>query len=231
MQADSNPIKVLLADNSRPQLKKLAKLVQGAPGMELSGAVQNGYEAVSHAAHGEPDVVLMEIEMESKQAGLYATREILKLRPAAKVIIHTSRELEYFVIKAFQFGACDYVIKGVSDQEILDTITRASENRSMIHPEAARLLLRRFIQLQNAQENQAYTMKALMRLTPAEMEILRMLRSGMKYQEIAKVRFVEMTTMKTHISNMLRKFEHKSVAELLETVENTGFFLMIDEPK
>ncbi|MDR1531186.1 MAG: response regulator transcription factor [Clostridiales bacterium] len=229
MKADANPVKVLIAHNTEQTLKKLIRIVENNPRMVLAGYAKNGYEAVVNAAGGAPDVVVMDIEMESRLAGLYAMQGILKLRPETKVIIYTQHNSGYYVSKAFQFGASDYLIKGISDQDIADAILCASQNRSAIHHEAAEFLRKEFIQLKNAQENLAYTMRVCISLTPSELDILRMLHTGMNYREIAKVRFIEMTTMKTHISNLLRKFGRKSIAEVLETIESTSFFLLIDE--
>ncbi len=158
-------------------------------------------------------------------------REIIKLKPNIKVIIYTEHNSEYFVHKAFQFGATDYLIKGISEQEIPEAITRAAQGRSIIHPEAAEFLKKEFIQLKNAHENLTYTIQVIRKLTQSEIDILRLLHTGMKYQEIAKLRFIEITTIKTHISNLLKKFDKKSVAEVLETVNNIGLFSFIDDPK
>ncbi len=173
----------------------------------------------------------MDIEIESKLAGIYAMREILKLKPNTKIIVYTEQNSEYHVYRAFQAGASDYIIKGESDGDLPDAILRAAQGRSMIHPEAAVHLRQEFIRLKNAQENLTYTIQVILKLTPSEMEILRLLHTGMKCQEIAKVRFIEMTTMKTHISNLLKKFDKKTVVEMLETIESIGFFTIIDNPK
>ncbi|SFJ55001.1 regulatory protein, luxR family [Paenibacillus sp. UNC496MF] len=158
-------------------------------------------------------------------------REIIKLRPNTKIIIYTVQNSDYYISNAFLFGASDYLIKGVSEPDLPDTIIRAAQNRCIIHPEAADYLRKEYIQLKNTQENLAYTIRVILKLTPSEMEILHLLRSGMNYKEVAEVRFTEMTTLKTHISNLLRKFDKKSVVEMLETIEHTGFFSLIDSSK
>jgi DNA-binding NarL/FixJ family response regulator len=226
-----NSIKIMIVDGSEQTRKSLERMLSAHAGFVLSGSIGNGYEAVAFAASNAPDVSVMDIEIESRLAGLYAMREIVKLRPNSKAIIYTAHNSDYYVHKAFQFGASDYLIKGASEADLPDAILRAAQNRSIIHPEAAEHLRKEFIQLKNAQENLTYTIQVVLKLTPSEMDILRMLKSGMKYQEIAKVRFVEMTTMKTHISNLLKKFDKKSVVEMLKTIESTGFFSLIDDPK
>lgn len=222
-------VKVLIVDDMEHILKRLARIVQSDPRLVLSGMAKNGYEAVAHVAHTPPDVIIMDIEMESKMAGLYASREILKTAPGIRIIMYTQHNVDYYVYKAFQFGVSDYMIKDASDQEIIKNILRAYHNRSIIHAEAAGYLRQEFIRLKNAQENLAYTLQVILKLTQTERDILRLLYSGMKKQEIAKVRFIEMTTMKTHISSILKKFNRRSIAEVLETVESTGFFTLIQD--
>jgi DNA-binding NarL/FixJ family response regulator len=231
MKTTVNHIKVLIVDSSEQTRNKLTRILANNPAIALVGSIGNGYEAVAFAANSAPDVAVMDIEIESKLAGLYAMREIIKLRPNTKVIIYTVQNSDYYISNAFLFGACDYLIKGVSEPDLPDTIIRAAQNRSIIHPEASEYLRKEYIQLKNAQENLSYTIQVILKLTPSEMDILRMLRSGMKYKEIADVRFIEMTTMKTHISNLLRKFDKKNVVEMLETIESTGFFLLVDNSK
>lgn len=229
MKATVDPIKVMIVDNSEQTRNKLSRTLAGNPAITLLASIGNGYEAVAFAANNAPDVTIMDIEIESKLAGLYAMREIIKLWPDTKVIIYSVHNSDYYISNAFLFGASDYLIKGVSESDIPDTVLRAARQRSIIHPEAADYLRQEYVKLKNAQTNLAYTIQIILKLTPSEMDILRLLRSGMKYQEIAEVRFVEMTTMKTHISNLLRKFDKKSVVEMLETIESTGFFLLLDE--
>lgn len=171
----------------------------------------------------------MDIEMESKLAGLYATREILKFVPQCKVIIYTCHSDGYYITKAFQFGAVDYLVKPTADYDLVDTILLAAENRCWIHPQAAAHLRTKYAQLENAQESLNYIIHVILLLTPTELEILKMMHTGMKQQEIAKVRFIEMTTMKTHISNILKKFDRRTMAEVLQTVDSVGFFEMLDQ--
>ncbi|WP_177222315.1 response regulator transcription factor [Paenibacillus sp. UNC496MF] len=231
MKTAVNSIKVLIVDGSEQTRNKLALTMANNPAIVLVGSVGSGYEAVTFAANNAPDVAVMDIEIESRLAGLYAMREIIKLRPNTKIIIYTVQNSDYYISNAFLFGASDYLIKGVSEPDLPDTIIRAAQNRCIIHPEAADYLRKEYIQLKNTQENLAYTIRVILKLTPSEMEILHLLRSGMNYKEVAEVRFTEMTTLKTHISNLLRKFDKKSVVEMLETIEHTGFFSLIDSSK
>jgi len=231
MKTTVNPIKVLIVDGSEQTRNRLTRMINNHPAIAVVGSVGSGYEAVTFTANNAPDVAVMDIEIESRLAGLYAMREIIKLRPNTKVIIYTVQDSDYYISNAFLFGACDYLIKDVSELDLSDTIMRAAQNRSMIHPEAAEYLRKEYIQLKNAQENLSYTIQVIMKLTSSEMDILHLLQSGMKYNEIAEVRFTEMTTLKTHISNLLRKFDKKSVVEMLETINKTGFFSLVGNSK
>ncbi|MDR1570346.1 MAG: response regulator transcription factor [Oscillospiraceae bacterium] len=227
---ETDQIRVLIVDDDEGTVKRVMREIGDDARLSLAGVAHNGYEAVAAVAGAPPDVVVMDIEMESKLAGLFAAKEIVKMNPSVKVIIHTKHNTSYHVFKAFQFGVTDYIIKGVSMHDLIDTIMRAHQNKAFIHPQAAAYLRAEFMQLKNAQENLAYVMKAVLKLTASELEILKLLHSGMKQQEVAKVRFIEMTTMKTHVSNILKKFDRRSIAELLETIESTGFFSVIEEP-
>ena len=99
--------------------------------------VENGIDACKKASELKPDVILMDIEMECKDAGIRATGEILSENPEIKIIILTVYEEDELIFSAFRLGACDYILKNASEEEILQGIIGADHKSSPIRPEIA----------------------------------------------------------------------------------------------
>ena len=103
-----NKIRVLIAEDLEPIRKKYVYYLSQCADIELVGSVESGKEAVETALSAVPDVILMDIEMETKDAGIRASREILAHYPDIKIIILTVYEDDELIFSAFQLGVCDY---------------------------------------------------------------------------------------------------------------------------
>ena len=95
-------IRVLIAEDMKELAKHFATVLKKDPNIEVVGCVCRGDEAVKECEKLRPDVILMDIEMETKTAGLYATQEILKQWPETKIIILTVYEEDELVFQAYQ---------------------------------------------------------------------------------------------------------------------------------
>ena len=112
-------IKVLIAEDMPALLKKYQRLLEKDSELEVVAAVQNGYEAVMKTVLCQPDVILMDIEMETRTAGLDAASQILSQYPEVKIIILTSYEDDENVFQAFKLGVSDYVLKNSKQEELI----------------------------------------------------------------------------------------------------------------
>lgn len=223
-----NSISVLVVDDVEQIRNQLVATIEAQPFLELAGTASSGYESISITSQVRPDVIIMDIEMESHLAGIYATKEILRLFPETKILAYSKHKEEYYIYQAFQYGITDYLLKDTSATDVVRSVQRAYSGQSMIHPTAAACLRSEFIRLRNTQENISYLLTVLLTLTPTELEILFLLSKGMKQQDIAKYKFVELSTIKTHISSILKKFERRSTNEILELICKTNFFALIN---
>ena len=113
-----NPIKVIIAEDIAPIRKRYVKILGSHPEIQVLADVENGIDACKKASELKPDVILMDIEMECKDAGIRATGEILSENPEIKIIILTVYEEDELIFSAFRLGACDYILKNASEEEI-----------------------------------------------------------------------------------------------------------------
>ena len=212
-------IKVLIAEDMPALLKKYQRLLEKDEQLQVVAAVQNGYEAVMQTALCRPDVILMDIEMESKTAGLDAAAQILQQYPETKIIILTSYEDAENVFRAFKLGVCDYVLKNSKQEELVSCVKDAFWGRSPIRPVIAEKIRREFQRVKKSEDTFLYNLMLVTKLTQTELDILDLLSQGYSRAEICFMRSVEMSTLKKHIHNIIQKFGMDSMAEVIECVK------------
>lgn len=220
----SSPIRILIADDMKPIREYLKMVIGHEPGMEIVQTVETGVDAVACALETKPDVVLMDLEMESRLAGVEAIRQIMAELPETRCVVLTHFSDDSTVYAAFEAGAVDYVIKNSSVNEILEAIRGAAAGCSPIRPQVARKILEEFRILRSERAALVNTLNIVYKLTPTELSFLKLLAEGKSKQEIAAIRHVEPSTIRTHVGNILKKFDEKSVADVVNRLKALGIF-------
>ena len=201
-------IKVLIAEDVAPIRKRYTAVLKKCPAIEVVAEVGTGEEACKTARKLNPDVILMDIEMEAKDAGIRATGEILAEMPDIKIIILTVYEEDELVFSAFRLGACDYVLKNASNEEIVNAVTSAYRGQSPIRPEIAD---------KTYESSFLFMLNILSTLTPKELDTLYLLSTGYNKRQICEMRCVEMSTVKSQVHSILKKFNKKKISEIITT--------------
>lgn len=111
--------KILIADDFQLLREDLTELINNQRDMEVVGTASSGKEIVNLARNTEYDLILMDIEMETMNAGILATQEIREADPEAGIIFLTAHETREMIVTAMGAGALDYIVKGCEDEEIL----------------------------------------------------------------------------------------------------------------
>lgn len=217
-------IHVLIADDLAPICKRYETYIKKQDDMEVSGIAHTGAQALEMAQNLHPDVILMDIEMETLTAGLDASRQILKELPDSKIVISTVYEEDEFVFRAFQLGVCDYLLKNSSRQEIISCIRDAYNGCSPIRPVIAGKIRQEFQRVKKSEESFIYCLNIVSQMTQTEIDILNLLSQGYSRSEICKMRYVELSTVKTHIKNILKKFNKSSTAEVIDLMNRLQIF-------
>lgn len=213
-------IKVLIAEDMEPIRRKYVKIINASEDLEVVSDVESGEEAVKQAKERKPDVILMDIEMETPDAGIRATQCILQDNPDVRIIILTVYEEDELIFTAFQLGVCDYILKNASKEEIIKSIHNAYENHCPLRPEIASRILGEFKRVRSYETSFLYAVNIVSTLTTTELEILGLLLEGKTRKEICSLRQVEMSTVKTQIHNILQKFNKTSMDEIIDMINN-----------
>lgn len=220
---------MLLVDSDIHSLQTTAGMLANRDRLRIIDSARSGYEAVAKATISHPRLVLMEMAMESPQAGLLALREMRGALADCRVIFYTAVKDPEIVCKAYALGAANYLFKPASQAVLVRAVTAAGSGRQAISGDTGGILLQDYQRLAHLHEQLSWLIKIAMTLTGTELTILHLLCSGMQPVEIERVRFIEHTTMKTHLSHIMKKFDMDNIAQVVTTLKALQFFRFLDE--
>jgi DNA-binding NarL/FixJ family response regulator len=190
----TEPIRVVLVDDHAVVRTGLAQLLGGAGDIEVVGQAGDGGEAVDLVRELSPDVVLMDLQM-PRVDGVEATRRIIAEGLGAEVVVLTSFSDSARIVAALDAGAVGYLLKDADPDEVLNGVRAVSRGESPLHPKVARELL-------TAREP-ASGMDV--QLTPREVEVLGLVKSGLANKQIARRLGISERTVKAHLTSVFQR--------------------------
>lgn len=193
------PIRILIADDHHIVRRGIRDLLDTEPDMVIVGEAANGEEAVTAVATLTPDVVLMDLVMPVID-GIEATRQIKAQLPEMKILVLTSFATDDKVFPAIKAGALGYLIKDTGPDELLSAIRQVQRGEASLHPTIAQKLL-----AEVAQPEKRPSLPTTDPLTEREMDVLKLLARGLSNPEIAERLVIGVTTVYSHVSNILGK--------------------------
>lgn len=216
------PIRVLIADDFQLLREDLNETISAQPDMEVVGMAENGQKTVQLAKETDFDIVIIDIEMESMNAGIKAAEKILEFKPDARILFLTAHETDETVVTAMATGAMDYIVKGGPDEELLTHIRSVYRGEPMLDARIQRVIMQEYGRLHRSEQSLLNFIQLVSRLTPAERALIRFLLDGYKIREIAQIRCVEIVTVKTQIKGLLRKFDCSRSKEIIDMIRELG---------
>jgi DNA-binding NarL/FixJ family response regulator len=212
-------IRVVVADDQAAVRGGFAALIRAQDRMQVAGEAANGREAVDLARRVFPHVVLMDIRMPVLD-GLEATRLISgdPTLAGTRVLVLTTFDLDEYVYDALRAGASGFLLKDTRPRELLHAIEVVAAGDALLAPRITRRLIAEFA----ARRDPAQPPPALAELTDRERDILRLVANGLSNAEIAGRLVISPLTVKTHVSNILRKLGCRDRAALVALAYETG---------
>jgi DNA-binding NarL/FixJ family response regulator len=194
------PIRVLIADDQALVRSGFRLIVETRSDLEVVGEAEDGEAAVELTRELEPDVILMDVRMPGLD-GIEATRRIVAAGSPARILVLTTFDLDEYVYAAVRAGASGFLLKDVRPGDLVEAIRLVANGNALLGPSVTRRLLERF----GDEHGSAGAAEAVARLTEREREILTLLASGLSNAELAQELVLSETTVKTHVSSVLRK--------------------------
>jgi len=195
-------LRVLIVDDHDLFRTGLRNLLE-EQGVQIVGEAASGAEAVKIVRDLAPEVVVMDLNMPG-MGGVEATRHITAIAPLTRVVMLTISEEDSDVMAAILAGACGYLLKDSSIQELMAGIRAASHGESLISPAIAAKLLQR-VRATSTQPEIANQIRA--ELSDREIEVLKLIANGKDNAVIAAELHISPKTVKNHISNILMKLQ------------------------
>jgi len=217
---DKDKIKILIADDFALLREDLRELIGKQPDMEVVGEASSGKEIIALAQKADFDIILMDIEMEVMNAGIIATQKIREENPEANIIFLTAHETREIIVTAMGAGACDYLVKGCDDEEILFHIRSAHKGQPVMKSNIHETVMQEFARLQKSERSLLFFINNISKLTPTERELIKLLLQGYKVNQIAGIRSVEASTVKTQVKGLLRKFGCSRTKEIIQMIRD-----------
>ena len=193
--------RIVIADDQALVRSGFRLIVDARPDLEVVGEAEDGEQAVALVEELDPDVILLDIRMPNLD-GIEATKQIVASGSSTRILVLTTFDLDQYVYGAIRAGASGFLLKDVRPGELVDAIRVVASGNALLGPTAVDRLLRQF---SAPVDERPLDMVAVGSLTDREAETLRLLANGLSNAEIAATLVVSETTVKTHVSNLLRK--------------------------
>jgi two-component system, NarL family, response regulator DegU len=192
-------IRLMLADDHRMLRQGLRRSLEDE-GFDVVGEASDGLEAVRLAADLKPDVVLMDVTM-PEMDGVEAARRVHEADPDVRVLMLTMHADADVVADAIRAGACGYLVKDCSIDEIADAIRMAANGDTALSPQLASTMLDELRKLDRPAPDDER------QVTKREEEVLQLIADGCSTPEVAAQLFISQKTVKNHLASIYQKLD------------------------
>ncbi len=194
--------------------KTFRQWINAAPGFQCVAACANAEEALAEIPGLKPDVVLMDVHLPG-ESGIVCTARLKEALPSVQIIIVTVYRNHELIIQALQAGACGYLLKRSSPEELLKAISEVLSGGAPMTGEIARLLVEAF------QKKPAISAPGD-GLTQREAEILALLSEGLSNKEIADRGKISYDTVRAHLRHIYEKLHVRGRTEAVKKFLNAS---------
>ena len=215
--------KILIADDHPLLREALCQVFSNQKDMEIVGQAGNGEEAIDLASQLKPDILVMDIVM-PKFDGLEASRQIKKIAPNTAILILTAYDDDNYVLGLLEAGATGYLMKSAKGQDLVEAVRAVRAGESVLHPKIIEKLLKQAM----AKPAETVELKIKDLLSDREMEMLKLLATGISNKEIAEKLCLSLRTVKAHMSNIFTKMNVASRSEALVESLKKGLLTLED---
>lgn len=197
---------VFLVDDHTIFVESLKLLLEARSDFCVIGSTDSCRSAVDQVRECKPDLILMDLSMPD-MSGIEATRQIINELPDTKVVALTMHKDEGFVARFFEAGGSGYLLKDTDAQCLFDALEAVCRGERFLSPSLS----------DESIDGRGHPFEEELRpkLSPREMEVLRLIAEGKSRTEIGRTLNISVRTLDTHRTNILVKLGCKTTAELV----------------
>ncbi len=207
MEGTGMATRILIADDQRLVRAGLRMLCESTDGVQVVGEAADGAQAVRLAAELTPDVILMDLRMPGVD-GITAIGQVLSVRPEAKILVLTTFDDDDHLYPALAAGAAGFLVKDTDPAELIAAVHRVAAGDFVLAPHLLQRLVSRAV------DARVPDGPAAVPLTAREEDVLPLLVEGLSNQEIADRLHLGVTTVKTHVANLMDKLGAQNRVQL-----------------
>jgi len=208
-------ISVLIADDHRLVRDGLKTIIDSSIDIHVVGEASNGLEVLKKVEELKPNVVLLDISM-PKLNGMEAARRIRKEHPETKILILTMHEEEEYSLKMVRLGVSGYLLKDSTALEVMEAIRSVYSGKAFFSPQIAKVIAESYREAVAGKED------PYERLNDREREVLQLITEGHTNKQIAELLFISPKTVDNHRTNLMRKLDIHSTADLVRWATKRG---------
>lgn len=208
MEATGKTLRIMIVDDHEVMRRGLRAVIEAEPGWEVCCEAASGREVLELIEERQPDIAVLDISMPDLN-GLEAARHLRRAAPQCEVLILTMHDSDLLLEEALACGVRGYVLKSDAGRELVAAVDALSKHKSFFSSGVAGTIASGYMTKKETSK------AARPRLTTREREIIQMLAEGKSNKEVATALDITAKTAETHRTNILRKLDLHSVADLV----------------
>lgn len=212
-------IKVLIVDDQPLVRRGLSLILSPDPSFEVVGEAEDGAQAITLAHQLRPDVVVMDIRMPVLD-GVAATGELAATAPGCRVLALSTFDMDEYVVGALRAGAYGFLPKDSSPEELSAAIRTVHAGEAVVAPRLLTRLISTYVRAPHGERPAAST--PLGDLTPREVEVWRLMATGLDNTEISRALDISLSTVKNHITSIFDKLAVRDRAQAVIAAYESG---------
>ncbi|MCX4745026.1 response regulator transcription factor [Kitasatospora sp. NBC_01287] len=220
MTPTTAPIRVLIADDQPLVRRGLALILAPAPGVEVVAEAEHGEQAVELAHRHRPSVVVMDVRMPVLD-GVQATERLARELPDCRVLALSTFDMDEYVVAALRAGAYGFLPKDVSPEDLLAAIRTVHTGEAAVAPRLLTRLLSTYVTASHPPRPTAAAQSPV-DLTAREVEVWRLIATGLDNAEIARAMEISLSTVKNHITSIFGKLRVRDRAQAVIAAYESG---------
>ncbi|MGV1009131.1 MAG: response regulator [Dermatophilaceae bacterium] len=187
-------------------------------GVDVVGDAADGRRGVEIVTEAQPDVVLMDIRL-PRLDGIAATKEIVRRRLVTRVLVVTTYDLDEYVYGALRAGAAGFLLKSIAPERLVEGIETVARGEALLAPALTRRIIEEYVHRPPPVSGVPHALAAL---TSREVDVLRLIASGLSNSEIGDQLVVSEATVKTHVNRLFAKLGLQSRAQAVVLAYECG---------
>jgi DNA-binding NarL/FixJ family response regulator len=212
-------LRILIADDHEVARHGIRALLESHPGWVVCGEAKDGRETVELAERLTPDLILLDIGMPNLN-GLEATRQILATSPEAVILILTMHDTDHVVREVLRAGARGFLLKSDAGRDLVAAVEALQRQRTFFTTRVSQMVLDGYLDRAHRDSDTRDVSDDV--LTSREREVIQLLAEGKTSKEVAVTLNLSVKTAETHRTNLMRKLNLHSVADLTRYAVRNG---------